>query len=77
MESQLATSFGRVTDRESKRRIGRAFVGRLASGPNSLGVLGRKVGRKFVDQLASGLNPFGALESSRSARVAGLDPRYP
>ena len=43
------------------RRIGRAFVGRLASGSNPLRVPRRRVGRAFVGWLASGSNPFGVL----------------
>ena len=41
------------------RRIGRAFVGRLAFWLNPLGVPGRRVDRAFVGRLASGPNPLG------------------
>ena len=34
-------------------------MGRLASGPNPLGVPGRRVGRTFLGRLASGPNPLG------------------
>ena len=57
--------------------IGQAFVGRLASGPNPLGVLGRRVGRAFLGWLASGPNPFEALELGRLARGAGPGPKVP
>ena len=60
------------------RKIGRAFLGRLASGPNPLGVPGWRVGRAFVGRLDFGPNPLGALGLGRLARgVMGLWPRYP
>ena len=60
-----------------RRRNGRAFVGRLASGPNPLWVPGRRVGRAFLGQLASGPNPFGAFGLGRLARGAGPGPKVP
>ena len=54
-----------------------AFVGRLAYGPNPLGVPGRTVGRAFLGRLASGPNPFGALGLGRLARGAGPGPKVP
>ena len=59
------------------RRTSRAFMGRLASGPNLLGVLGRRVGRAFVGRLASEPNPFEALGSSRLTRGAEPEPKVP
>ena len=52
-------------------------MGRLASGPNPLGVLGRRVGRAFVSRLTSGPNPFGALGLDRLAKGAGPGPKVP
>ena len=56
-------------------------MGRLASGPNPLGVprrrVRRRVDRAFVGRLASGPNPFGALGSGRLARGAGPGPKVP
>ena len=68
---------GRPGALEPERRIGRAFVSRLASGPNPLGVLGRRVGRAFLGRLASRLNPFRALGLGRLARGAEPGPKVP
>ena len=57
------------------RRIGRAFLGRLVSGPNPLGVPGRRVGRAFLGQLVSWPFPFEALRWGRLARGAGPGPK--
>ena len=66
------------------QRIGRAFLGRLISGPNPLGVPGGRVGRPFVGRLASGPNPLGVLGQRvgrafvvRLARGAGPGPKVP
>ena len=52
-------------------------MGRLAFGPNPLGVPGRRVGRAFLGRLASGPNPFRALGLGRLARGAGPGPKVP
>ena len=52
-------------------------MGRLAFGPNPLGVPGRRVGRAFLGQLASGPNPFGALGLGQLARGARPRPKVP
>ena len=59
------------------RRIGRAFLGQLASGLDPLGTFGRRVGRSFLRRLVSELFPFGALGSSRLTRGAGPGPKVP
>ena len=52
-------------------------MGRLVSGPNPLGVLGRGVGRPFLGSLASEPNPFGALRLGWLARGARPGPKVP
>ena len=52
-------------------------MGRLASGPNPLGVPGRRVSREFLGRLASRPNPFGALGLGRLARGTGPGPKVP
>ena len=59
------------------RRVGRAFLGRLMSGPNPLGVLRRRVGPAFLGRLVSGPFPFEALGSGRLARGARPGPKVP
>ena len=54
-------------------------MGRLASGPNPLGVPRRKIGRVFVGRLASGPNSLGVprrrVDRAFVGRLAfGLDP---
>ena len=58
------------------RRIGRAFLGRLASGPNPP-ASGRGIGRAFLGLLVSGSFPFGALRLGWLARGARPGPKVP
>ena len=59
------------------RRIDRAFLGLLVSGPNPLGVPEQRVGRSFLGQLVFGPFPFEALGSGRLARGDGPGPKVP
>ena len=56
---------------------GWAFLGRLAFGPNPLGVPGRKIGRVFLGWLAFGPNPFRALRLGWLVKGAGPGPMVP
>ena len=51
-----------------ERRIGRAFLGRLAFGPSPFGVLRRRIGLAFLGQPAFRPSPFGALGLGRLTR---------
>ena len=53
------------------------FMGRLASGPNPLGVPGRRVGRAFMGRLDFESNPFRALGSGQLVKGAGPGPKVP
>ena len=65
-----------ATKRTLLRRINRAFLGRLVSRPNPLGVPGWRVGRAFLGQITVPF-PFGALGLGRLARGAGPGPKVP
>ena len=60
-----------------ERRIDQAFLGRLAFGPNPLGVPWRRIDRVFLGRLAPKPDPFGALELGRLARGVGPGPMVP
>ena len=60
-----------------ERRIGRAFLGRLAYGLDPLGAFGWRVGRSFLGLMASRPFPFRAHGSGRLARGVGLGPKVP
>ena len=93
MKSQLTVSFDGVTDRERKhlgkkasrirgswalrRRIDRAFLGRLTFGSSLFGVSGRRIDRAFLGRLAFGSNPIGALGLGRLARGTEPGPMVP
>ena len=59
------------------RKVGRAFMGRLMSGPYPLGVSGQRVGPAFLGRLVVGPLPFVVLESSRLTMGVGPGPRVP
>ena len=59
------------------RRIDRAFLGRLAFGPNPFGVPGRRIDRAFLGRLAFGPNPFGALGLGRMTWGTEPGPMVP
>ena len=46
------------------RKVGRAFVGRLMSGPYPLGVSGQRVGPTFMGRMMAGPFPFEVLRSA-------------
>ena len=53
------------------------FLGRLAFGPNPLGVPERRIRRDFLGRLAFGPNPFRALGLGRLTKGAGPGPMVP
>ena len=59
------------------RKVGRAFMGRLMSGPYQLGVSGQRVGPAFLGRLVDGPLPFEVLESGRLAMGVGPGPKVP
>ena len=88
----MAASIGRFADRKNMplsytrhpgrdpqapgRRVGRAFLGRLTSGPNPLRVLGGSARRSWADWCL-GLFPLRLLGLADWPGVLGLGPRYP
>ena len=88
MESRLAASFGRVTDRERKHSGEEAFRHQGASGKEASGVRGsqapgRRVARAFLGlftvlgPLDLGPCPIGALGLGRLARGTEPGPMVP
>ena len=53
------------------------FLGRLAFGPNPLGVPWQRIDRAFLGRLASGPNPFGALGLGRLVKGVRPGPMVP
>ena len=58
-------------------KVGRAFMGRLISGPYSLGVSRQRVGPTFLGRLVAGPFPFEVLGSGRIAMGIGPRPKVP
>ena len=59
------------------QKVSRAFMGRLMSGPYTLGVSGQRVGPTFLGRLVAGPFPFEILESGRLAMGVGPKPKVP
>ena len=59
------------------KRIDKAFLGRLAFGPNPFGVPERRIEQAFLGRLAFGLSPIGVLGLGRLVRGTELGPMVP
>ena len=59
------------------RKVSRAFMSRLMSGPYPLGVSEQRVGPAFLGQLVAGPFPFEVLGSDRLAMGVWPGPKVP
>ena len=82
MKSQLAVSFGEVSDRE-RRHPSEGVSGHLGSSGKEVAevrgarVLGRKFSRAFLGRLTLGLGPVWAIGLGRLARGTEPGPMVP
>ena len=69
--------FGLWDSQAPERKVGRAFIGRLMSGPYPIGVSGQRVDPAFLGRLVYRPLPFEVLESGRLAMGVGPRPKVP